>query len=413
MTMIQHERQNWRGCRLNSRLSGFDRQPHESLSHRMAMHWPIPPATEGRTAGRAREAARAWIVERVQAGDWPELRAAHLVGGITALEPDAPFPAGKDVDLHLIFSDDSPMLAHAHLGFAILEEPFAGYALEAGLKSRHEYRSAATVLANPEIAYHLTVDSILYDPEGLLHSLQPKIRRDYARRSWVLARLEHERRGLAGAHQMRDQAREMWGASGEVNLLGYSVTFVTAAVQVAALQPPRIGARVFLHFREALAEQGRLDLYESFLDALGLTRISQVDVERFLREASAAFDQLVVIREARPGLNDEFGPFQHKLHGHLRAYLVETCCDLLAEGYPREAMGWVVPYHLATADQLLVHGPEAERPAVAARQMALLRALGLETDAERDAAVERVQQIAGRIFALAEEVIARHPGIRE
>jgi hypothetical protein len=74
-------------------------------------------------------------------------------------------------------------------------------------------------------------------------------------------------------------------------------------------------------------------------------------------------------------------------------------------------MGWIMPYHLATADQLLIHGPEAERPGVAARQIALLRALGLETDSAREAAQERVQLIAGEIFTLSEEIIARNPEI--
>ena len=47
-------------------------------------------------AGEAKTIGR----ESVEANQerWPDLRAAHLVGGLTALSGDAPFPTYKDVD---------------------------------------------------------------------------------------------------------------------------------------------------------------------------------------------------------------------------------------------------------------------------------------------------------------------------
>jgi DNA invertase Pin-like site-specific DNA recombinase len=43
---------------------------------------------------QAKQAARAWVEAHV--GQWPGLRAAHLVGGITTMPDDEPFPAEKD-----------------------------------------------------------------------------------------------------------------------------------------------------------------------------------------------------------------------------------------------------------------------------------------------------------------------------
>lgn len=392
-------------------LPSFDHRPHESLSHRLAMHWLLPAEVASRTAGEARAAARAWVVGHVLAGDWPGLRAAHLVGGVTAMPLNAQFPPEKDVDLHLIFTEGSPLLDVEQAGQHILEESFAGYAMEAGLKPRHDYRSAEAVLANPEIAYHLTVDSVLYDPEGILGALQPAVRREYAKRPWVLARIDHEHAGLARVFTMLPRAREDWGASGEVNLFGYTVTFVTAALQMAALQPPSIGGRVFLHLRRALAAQERFDLYSAYLDALGLTRISRVEAARFLQEASAAFDRVVALRQERSDLARDFGPFAHKLHAHLKPYFVETCRDMLEDGDVPEAMGWIVPYHLSTVDLLLSHGPEDERRTLEAQQRTLLRALGLETDAERDAASKRLRRLGRHIFALADDMVITNPVI--
>ncbi len=56
----------------------------------------------------AKQTARTWV--DVNLREWPGLRAAHLVGGITTMPADAPFPAAKDVDLHLILDEGSPAL---------------------------------------------------------------------------------------------------------------------------------------------------------------------------------------------------------------------------------------------------------------------------------------------------------------
>jgi hypothetical protein len=369
----------------------------------------IERETSVKDAKGAREAAREWVA--VNAGRWPGLRAAHLVGSVTTMADEAPFPREKDVDMHLIFAEGSPMLVNEGPGFSILEEPYGGIAIEAGLKSEAEYRSAEAVLANPEIAHHLTVDSILYDPDGLLHGLQETVLREYPRRRWVLARLEHERRGLAGALELLAFARERWGVSGELNILGYTTTFATAALWVATRSAPQMGGRMFLKLRTLLAAYERLDLHEELLAILGLTKVSEDEVERFLREATESFDLAIALRQAYPEIALEFGPFQHKLHAHLRPYLVETCRGTLNEGYHREAMAWVMPYHLATADVVIAYGAETMKPQMAARQAELLRALGLETAEGRAEAIERAMGLYEKMFAFAEEIVASDPEV--
>jgi hypothetical protein len=58
-------------------------------------------------AGEVKQTARDWVA--AQAGEWPGLRAAHLLGSITTTD-QIPFPSYKDVDLHLIFEATSPLL---------------------------------------------------------------------------------------------------------------------------------------------------------------------------------------------------------------------------------------------------------------------------------------------------------------
>ncbi|MCA9880705.1 MAG: hypothetical protein KC442_23070, partial [Thermomicrobiales bacterium] len=105
------------------------------------------PAQHLRTVRDVKSLVREWVT--LQAQHWPDLRAAHLTGGITALEDDDLFPSEKDVDLHLIFPEQSAILRVEAM--PLLETQFAGLAIEAGLKPMSWYRSPQAVLGNPEI----------------------------------------------------------------------------------------------------------------------------------------------------------------------------------------------------------------------------------------------------------------------
>jgi hypothetical protein len=264
------------------------------------------------------------------------------------------------------------------------------------------YRSPQAVLGNPEIAYHLTRDSIIFDPAGHLLLLQPDVRRRYAEPGFVRERIAWERRGQQGAFRLYEQMEQTAGPVAALNIMGYTVTFAAAALAVARLRPPRQGGRVFLHLRQELAQVGRLDLYEDVLQALGLASFDAPLVQCFLREATEQFDMAVKLRESGRWPESSFGPFRHKLHRHLRPYFVHTCQDLLRQGWVREAMGWVLPYHLATSDALLAVSPRSEDGWLRQRQGELQRALGMESVARRQNAVARLHDIYAEIFALAD-----------
>jgi hypothetical protein len=354
---------------------------------------------------QAKETARAWVEANVEA--WTGLRAAHLVGGITSLPDEAPFPATKDVDVHLIVDEDSATREVDGPGWNLLEISYGGLAIEAGVKSLADYVSAEAVLANPEIAYHLTVDSILFDPTAWLRALQEPVRRDYPRRDWVLARLAHERRGFAGAFDFLRSVGATWGASGEVNILGYTTTFLAAALSVARLCPPRLGGGTLIHLREHLAAQGRLDLHEEVLTVLGTGNASPQRAAQVLREGAEAFDLALELRH-RP---HPFLPGEHKLYPHLRPYVVDGSRDMIAAGYHREALPWIAALSLATTDLILFAGPEEVRLKFVARRAVLLRELGFDSEAARAAKREQMRCLGERVFALADEIAAANPAI--
>ncbi|MGD9891680.1 MAG: hypothetical protein AB7R89_05710 [Dehalococcoidia bacterium] len=347
---------------------------------------------------QAKQTAREWVAANLD--QWPGLRAAHLVGSITTMPDDAHFPSHKDVDLHLIFDPDSPLLIPTGPFPTMIEVAHDGLLIEAGLKSVEEYRSAEAVLANPEIAHHLTVDSTVYDPSGLLRGLREPVRRAFAHPHWTARRLAHERAGLAGALGMLPMARAMAGASGEALVLGYTSTFVAAALCVATLRPPTTGSRAILAVRSILAEHGRPDLYEAYTAAHGLHGATPDNVAQRLQEGAEAFDLAVTVRRSPH-------PFQHKLHPHLRPYFVESCRSLIAEGHDREALHWLTPFYHASTDIIRADGPDAERAAFSARHAGFLADLGLGTETERTARIDQVRQISESILALADTIVPR------
>jgi hypothetical protein len=350
----------------------------------------------------AKRAARAWVESNH--GRWPGLRAAHLVGSITSLPDGAPFPPYRDVDVILVVDPDSPALAAGDPFSNNIEEGHVGLMIEAGIKSIDDYRSPEAVLANPEIAHHLTVESALHDPDGILAPLQRRVRAGYAQRRWVRARLDHERTGFARAFGMRAMAGAMLGASGEANILGYTSTFVASALAVATLRAPTTGSRMLPRARAILAQEGRPDLDAALLAAYGPARIDPSRVAQYLEEAIEAFDLAVPVRRTPV-------PFGHKLHAHLRPYLVEACRSLLAGGQHREALHWLTPFYLASTDIILADGPEALRERFADRRAAFLADLDLDTEAVRTAHFEAVERVAAEVFALASRMIERDPAI--
>jgi hypothetical protein len=351
---------------------------------------------------RAKQTVRAWV--EANTAQWPGLRAAHLVGGVNRLPDEAPFPSNKDIDLHLVFAEDSPILRAEDPFMNILEVSHAGLAIEAGVKSVAGYRSPDLVLCNPEIAYHLTVDSVLYDPSFLLRDLQSEVRRGYPLRRWVHARLDHERHGLDRAFAMRPAAAAHLGASGEVGILGFSMTFLTAVLQVAQLQAPRIGSGMLLRMRESLTTCDRLDLYDDVLTLFDLQNVTPNQVEDLLNEGVEAFDLAV-------GLRKTPHPAQHKMHRHLRPYFAEACRGMVAAGNHREALFWGILFCLTSTDIILADGPAAAQPSFAAYQRRFLQTVGMDDAHTRAIKFSDAERLADRFLALAEEIVARNPDI--
>jgi hypothetical protein len=140
--------------------------------------------------GQVIERTKEWV--RMQSERFPGFLGAHLMGGITSMAVSDPFPEYRDVDLHIILKDDTDIPGEN------AEALYKGLMIEAGFRRKTHYSSPEVVLADPVIASHMAVPSILSDPSGFLTRLHEVVAREYARRKWVLARCEAEKREAFG-----------------------------------------------------------------------------------------------------------------------------------------------------------------------------------------------------------------------
>lgn len=277
-----------------------------------------------------KESARQWVELNLE--KWPGLAAAHLVGSVAAAPNDDPFPAHKDVDVHLVFAEGSEMLVPRGPFLHPIEAEYCGLMIEAGIKPAAEYGSADAVLSNPEIADHLLAESTLYDPGGLLAALRPVVQEQFARCCWVQARCAHERAGFAGVLGLAGGAEAHFGPAIAPNLAGYAMISCVAELCVATLRPVTTGGRSWLVARQVLDSQGRLDLYREWMEIFGLSRVTRADAAAFVDQATDAFDHAVEVKRTP-------FPFGHKFHRHLRPYFVETCKSLLPTAIRRWRLG--------------------------------------------------------------------------
>jgi len=356
-------------------------------------------------AGQIKQVVKEWVESNRES--WTGLRAAHPVGSIAGASDDDPYPPYKDVDLHLIFGEGSPQLVPTGPFAHLIETEYKGVLIEAGLKSVKEYGSAEAVLSNPEIAHHLLTDCILYDPDRLLGALSETVRLEYPRRKWVLARCAYEKIGLEQVFgYLLGMARATFGATREMQIVRYGITFACSHLCVATLQAPTTGSRASLRTRNILSQYGHADLYDEFLDVMGVSSISNERAEELLEEGAEAFDLAVQVKRTPH-------PFGHKIYKHLRPYFVGSCRSLMDEGYHREASIWVTPFYLASMDIIMTDGTADQAAQLAPRLDRYLNELVIGAPEETSAKIERAKQVYGRIGVIADKIVATNPNITD
>ena len=335
--------------------------------------------------------AREWVA--MNAIPMPGFLGAHLMGSINFMTKESLFPHYKDVDLHLVL--ENPPEGDPQ-DFA-----YRGLILEVAAVGADHYDSHERILSDPGLAANLAASSILADPNGMLSKLHATVSQEYARNRWVSQRCEAEKtvalQGLAGL-QHANSPVEALGP-----LLGSLAVGLAGLVAVANLRPPT-HRRCLILMRELLTSIDRVDLQEDLLDLLGYAHLSRLQVECRLHDVAEAFDRAVQIIRSPV-------PLGFKLQPHVRPYLVDASQEMIAEGFHREAMGWIMVFLMITMNVLQTEAPEDEKTYFQTKANYILGEVGWDTLNDKPRRMQQAQRLVNEIFRVADEIVHHNPEV--
>src|SRR6266545_5800444 len=335
---------------------------------------------------QAIEHTRAWV--EVQARRMPGFCGAHLMGGILALPKDAPLPAYKDVDFNIVCEGVRET--------ETFDVAWQGLILEYSVVGVERYCAAEDVLASPDLASNLAAAGILSDPRGLLAPLSQAVAEQYARRRWVQARCDYERRMVVQCLDDLRRAETPLEARWHVLSAGL---FLSGLLAEASLRPPT-HRRCLVLMHDVLREQGREDLHEAALRLLGFGQVRREQVESYLDDCAAAFDRAAEVTRTPV-------PFQFKLQPHVRPYIVDGAREMIDQGCHREAMFWIGGFLMFANAAIQADAPAQERPIYQAKVDRLAEDLGFGVDADVAARAAAMRDLAEAIFGVADALAAR------
>ena len=343
--------------------------------------------------------AREWV--EGYAASHPEFRGAHLMGGVLRLPKEAPFPATSDLDISLVVEvppgSEHEVNADGEQGLPI-DELYHGVPIEAGRRSTAVYSSAERVLMNAQQAANLSVDSILVDPHGLLARIQPIVAAEYARRRWVTARCEWEKRHIVDAIGRAERAstpHEFLIAMVDI------VVYLCGLIAVASIEPPtHIKCLVLL--RRLLHAQLKDDLYEGLLEFAGSRHLSASQVAGYREQNDAAFDRAVQVHRTPSA-------FDFKIRPHLRPYLVDGMKVIADQGNHREIAFWLALGLYVCTGVIRNDAPAQEAAHFEQLWDERVKSLGIATHPSRSAKVRQAIRLKDAFIALADEIVHRLP----
>jgi hypothetical protein len=342
---------------------------------------------------QARDAARQWVLD--EASTMPGFLGAYSHGSINWLPDDALLAETSDLDLIIVLEDSG---ARSKLG----KVRYQGILLDVSSLTGDQLQSPDQVLGRYQIVGSFRTASIFADPTGRLTELQSAVARDYAKRRWVERRCEDARNNVLRYLQSLQEATLFHD---QVTSWLFATGVTTHIVLVAGLRNPTVRKR-YLAARELLADYGRLDAYEPFLELLGCATCSRERMAHHLAALAGAFDA------AKAVISTPFF-FASDISDVARPIAIDGSRDLIERGDHREAVFWIVATY-ARCQKVLSHDAPAEmREQFAPGFRHLLGDLGIASFADLCRRGEQVRQLLPWAWELAEAIIAANPEIED
>ena len=339
----------------------------------------------------ARAAAARWVAEEAAAA--PNFAGAFLTGSTAWADPGAVLPPTSDVDVAGVVSDP---VAPPKLG----KIPWEGVLVEVTYVSWDRLASARDVLASCHLAGAFRADTVIADPTGRLSLLRAAVAAGFAERRWVRLRCADAESRITGCLAALD-ARAPFHDTVTAWLFPAGIT--THVLLTAGLRNPTVRLR-YPAVRDLLRAHGRMDVYEELLGLLGCAHLSRERVRAHLGTMTRAFDA------AAAAARTPF-PFSSDITRVARPVAVDGGHDLVAAGLHREAVFWIAATYARCLKILAADAPEETGHRAGFAELAADLGIGSPDDASRRA--REVSAYLPRLRAVAEEIIAANPEIRD
>lgn len=328
-----------------------------------------------------------WVA--LEAALLPNFAGAYMWGGITALEPDAPFALWRDVDVVVVLTEGAPEDEG--------EVFYGGLSIEIIWKNLDEHHDFETALANPSAGPNLAATTILADPTGALTRLQEGVAAAFAQRRWIAARTAAEmgdaEAALKAMHSAATPAERMDSVRGVLGAL-------SGMLAVAQLARPTT-RRTLALLGELLEKAGRADLQEQALRVMGSAAMTPGEVRSLLAETVAAVERAAEVYQT-------WIPYGFALRHHLLPYYRAGALEMIDEGRHREAMYWISC--LDTAYLALANDAPVDEQEIWAQRFANLYAsMGLADETGWPERVDLAETLTRAIGSLADEIVELQP----
>ncbi len=341
----------------------------------------------------AREIARQWVTQ--EAKSLRQLHGAYFAGSATWLPDRATLPATSDLDINLVlFGPSTPGKRGKFMYKDVL--------VELTYLSVDQVRSPEMVLGDYHLAGGFRTPNIILDPTGQLTQLQAAVASGFARRRWVLKRCEQARDKILAGLAALDAAAPLHD-----QVIGWLFpTGVTTHILLASgLKNPTVRNRYYAA-QQLLNEYGHLDHYETLLTLLGCATMTRQQVEDHLAALTLVFDAATAVLSTPVDFASDISLIA-------RPIAIEGSRDLIARGYHREAVFWMLSTYSRCRKVLYHDAPTATMARFDHGYWQLLVDLGITSFTDLQQHGEQVKRLLPDIWEVAEAIIATNPEIKE
>jgi len=342
---------------------------------------------------QAKDIARQWVAE--EAATIAGLQGAYFAGSAIWLPDHADLPVTSDVDVTLVHDGPAANLPDKPGKFL-----FRGVVLDVSRIPLHELRLPELILGDYHLAGSFREPNIILDRSGQLSRLTAAVSRDYAKRFWVSRRCDHAMRKIQNNLEVLD-------ASDPLHHQVISWLFPTGVTTHVLLNAGLRNATVrqrYVAVKDLLADYGLLDFHETLLELLGCAQVSRARAEHHL-------DALVTLFDAVKDRATSPFPFASDISEFARPIAIDGSRNLIARGYHREAIFWIV----ATWSRCLaiIHAdlPYLERDGHDHGFRELLGDLGIASSSDLRQRGERVKALLPAVRDVADQIMSANPDV--